>query len=123
MSSKQAIVALSTAEAEYVSATHTVKAIMWIRMFLSSVARPLSLPSVLNVDNQSTIHLLKDSRFHARTKHIAVRYHFIREAVENQEVRVQYCPTDDMTADILTKGLKGPRVVKLAGLLGLERST
>ena len=121
-SAKQHLVALSTAEAEYMAATNAMKTILWLRMFLGEIARPLYFPTQLFLDNQSAICLTKDSRYHARTKHIDARYHFIRETVERGEVKVDYCPTEEMPADVLTKGMNGPRTRWMAHLLGLRQA-
>ena len=74
---------------------------------------------VLNSDNQSAIALAKDDRFHARTKHIDIRFHFICYAIEKEKITLQYCPTEDMTADILTKALPSLKVKHFASALGL----
>ena len=62
-------------------------------------------PITVFEDNQSCISLAKNPTFHARTKHIDIRHHFVREAVENELIELVYCPTEEMIADILTKPL------------------
>ena len=57
-------------------------------------------------DNQGAIHLTRNPKFHNRTKHIDICYHFVREKVASEEICVAYCPTQDMLADIMTKGLQ-----------------
>jgi len=78
-SKKQSLVALSTTKAKYIAATHAAKEAMWIRMFLAKVARPLTRPTTLYCNNQSAISVLKNDQYHARTKHIDIRYHFIQD--------------------------------------------
>ena len=73
----------------------------------------------LNCDNQGAIALSKDNKFHARTKHIDIQYHFIREAVEDGKLAVAYIPTDDNTADIFTKALPKTKFKQFVELLGL----
>ena len=119
-SKKQGIVALSTTEAEYIAATHAAKEIIWLRSFLTEIARPLAHPTTLFCDNQGAIMLTKDSQYHARTKHIDMRFHFIREAAENGVLTLVYCPTEDMIADILTKALPRVKIVKFRDALGLH---
>ena len=85
-SKKQAVVSLSSTEAEYVAATHAAKEALWYRQFFREVSRPLSKPVLIYSDNQGAIALTKDDRYHARTKHIDIRYHFIREAVERNRL-------------------------------------
>jgi hypothetical protein len=76
---------------------------------------------ILYNDNQSAISLAHAElgQFHARTKHIDIRYHFIREKIENGTLKVIYCPTSEMTADILTKALAAFKFKLLVQALGL----
>ncbi len=67
---KQSIIALSTAEAEYIAATHAAKEVLWIRTLISNITQPLTLPTILYCDNQASIALMKDAQYHACTKHI-----------------------------------------------------
>lgn len=73
----------------------------------------------INEDNQGAIALAKDNKFHSRTKHIDLCYHFIHEAVEEGKITMKYIPTSDNIADIFTKPLPRPQFQKLVGLLGL----
>jgi hypothetical protein len=77
-SRKQELVTLSTAESEFVAATHAAKEAQWLRRFIGEVFQPLQQPTILYSDNQSAIALTKDGSYHARTKHIDIRYHYIR---------------------------------------------
>jgi hypothetical protein len=116
---KQQIIALSTVEAEYIAQAHATKEALWLRTFVSEIRDEPTRAITTNSDNQGAIALSKDNKFHARTKHIDVRYHFIREAVEDGKVSVVYIPTDDNPADIFTKPLgkaKFRRFVELSGL-------
>ena len=70
-------------------------------------------------DNQGTISLSKNPRDHSRTKHIDIKYHYVREAVKKSEIDVQYCETKRMIADTLTKGLPKPAFEKLRGLMNV----
>jgi hypothetical protein len=121
-SKKQPIVTLSTTKAEYVAATHAAKEALWIRMFISEIARPLTRPVTLYCDNQSAIAVSKNDRYHSRTKHIDICYHFIRDIAQRDLISVHYCPTSDMTANMLTKRLATPALAHLAGLVGLGRA-
>nr|GEW73389.1 retrovirus-related Pol polyprotein from transposon TNT 1-94 [Tanacetum cinerariifolium] len=78
----QKCVALSTTEAEYVAATEACKELLWLKRFLQELGFKQQRYAVL-CDNQSAIHLAKNSMFHKRTKHIDVRYHWIRDAIED----------------------------------------
>jgi hypothetical protein len=120
MSKKQELITLSTMEAEYVAATHAAKELLWLRRLLGEIFRPLKHPILLNCDNQSAIALTRsDGQFHARTKHIDIRWHFIKFCVDNDTIDISYCPTENMTADIFTKALSAQKVKKFTTALGL----
>ncbi|CDO68674.1 hypothetical protein BN946_scf184652.g1 [Trametes cinnabarina] len=121
-SKKQELVTLSTAESEYVATTHAAKEAVWLRRFIGEVFGPLAEPTTLYNDNQATIALTKDGSYHTRTKHIDVRYHFIRYSINAGSIRLLYCPTGDMTADILTKALPSVKVKHFAAALGLAQA-
>ena len=76
-------------------------------------------PLTLKADNQGAIALVKDNKFHARTKHIDLRYHFIREAVDNGKIKMEYIPTIENVADIFTKPLVRSRHEELTAKLGV----
>jgi hypothetical protein len=80
-SRKQDIVTLSTAEAEYVATTHASKEAIWLRRLISEPFPLSTSPTTLYCDNQAAIKLTIDDNYHARTKHIDIRYHFIRQVV------------------------------------------
>ena len=61
--------------------------------------------TVIYEDNQGAIELAKNAKYHNRTKHIDICHHFVRERVVSKEIKVIYCPTENMIADIMTKGL------------------
>ena len=74
-------------------------------------------------DNQSAIGMTKNPQFHGQSKHIAIKYHFVRDQVGKGTVKLKYCPTKEMVADMLTKGLPKNQFVKLrlmAGVTALE---
>jgi hypothetical protein len=119
-SKKQELVTLSTTEAKYVATTHAAKELIWFQHLLGEVFRPLKHPIVLHSDNQLAIALTHShGQFHARTKHIDVRWHFIHYSVENGSIELIYCPTEDMTADLLTKPLPSTKVKHFAHALRL----
>ena len=120
MSKKQELVTLSTMEAEYVAATHAAKELLWLRRLLGEIFRSLNHPILLHCDNQSAIALTRsDGQFHARTKHIDIRWHFIKFCIDDGTIAITYCPTENMTADILTKPLSIQKVKKFTTSLGL----
>lgn len=119
-SKRQEIVSLSTTESEYVAATHAAKEALWLRSLIGDLFDPITEPTTLFSDNQSAIALTKDHQYHARTKHIDVRFHFIRWVIEDGKLRLIFCPTSDMIADTLTKALPSPKVKHFASQLGLR---
>ena len=120
LSKKQPIVALSTSEAEYVALCSAVQETVWLRRLLSSIHVDVNCPTTIYEDNQGSIAMAKNPVSHARTKHIDIRFHYIREAVSNGIVTIFYCGTKDMLADILTKPLVRDRFQTLRQLIGME---
>ena len=116
---RQEIISLSTTESEYIAATYASKEALWLRSLISQLFDTQLTATTLFSDNQSAIALTKDHQYHARTKHIDIRFHFIRWIVENGSLRLIYCPTDEMIADSLTKALPSPKVKHFASELGL----
>ena len=119
-SRKQELVVLSTAEAEYIAATHATKEGIWLRQLIGELFGHSDDPTTLYCDNQAAITLATTDNFHARTKHIDIRYHFIRQEVDSGTFKLIYCPTEDMVADILTKALPGWKVKVHTTALGLR---
>jgi hypothetical protein len=121
-SKKQEIISLSTTKSKYVAVTHASKEALWLRSLISQTFGSVKEATILHSDNQSAIALTKDHRYHARTKHIDIRYHFIRWIIEDGHVKLIYCPTNDMLADTLTKPLPTTKVKHFAVNLGLRRA-
>ena len=119
-SKRQPTVALSTTEAEYMAASHSAKEAMWLRLLMADVGCMLDGATTIKCDNQGCIALAKNPKHHSRTKHIDVRHHFIREAIEDKVIELEYCPTEGMVADVLTKALARERHVMLTKAMGLE---
>ena len=89
-----------------------------MRHIMTELGSPPTLATIIYEDNQATISMTKNPQFHGRAKHIAIKYHFIREQV-NGMVKLNYCPTEEMTADILTKGLSRDQFVQLRRMTGM----
>lgn len=98
----RSIVALSSTEAEYIAATEAMKETIWLRGLLNE-PEVLEGEVVLYCDNQGAIQLCKNSVYHERTKHVDVRFHFIREVVSSGMVKLEKVHTDDNPADMATK--------------------
>ncbi|CAI7744094.1 unnamed protein product [Closterium sp. NIES-53] len=104
-SSKQELIALSSAEAEYIALCSATKEGLYLRELLEE-AKLAELPNfTLFCDNQSAIRIANKSGFANRTKHIALRYFFVKDEIEKGRLQLSYCPTSEMAADYLTKKL------------------
>jgi hypothetical protein len=121
-SRKQEIITLSTAEAEYVATTHAAKESIWLRRLIGPLFGHFNSPITLFCDNQAVLHLATDDNYHAQTKHIDICYHFIRQTISNKKIKIKYCPTEEMTADILTKALPKFKVVLHLQTLGIRQA-
>jgi len=110
-SKRQSVVALSTCEAEYMAAAEAVKEIIWIRWLLEELGFPQTGPTTLHMDNEAAIKLTKNPEYHARSKHIALRFHHLREKVLDGTIAPRYVPTKQNIADMLTKPLARPQMV------------
>jgi len=117
-SKKQACVALSTTEAEYVSAGSCCAQSLWIKQQLSDFGLNLSKIPLL-CDNTSAINLTKNPVQHSRTKHIEIRHHFIRDHVNNGDCEIQFVSTENQLADLFTKPLNKERFNFLRNELGI----
>jgi len=106
-STKQKLVVKSSTEAELVSASDESSAVIGVCNFVKGQGRELG-PAILHQDNQSTMVVIERGRFTGRnTKHVNVRYFFIKDRVEKGELEIKYLPTGSMIADGLTKPLQG----------------
>lgn len=92
-SQRQQSVTLSTTEAEYVAAAAAAKETMWLRKLMNDIGCRCKEATIIYIDNQSAIQLVKNPVYHKRTKHIDIRYHFLREKVEENELKVSYIPS------------------------------
>ena len=108
-------IAQSTSEAEYYAAGHASREIVWLRELLKQLGFEQLGPTPLMCDNKSTILMILNPVFHERTKHIGLKYHFIRQQLKSRTIEMVSVPTDDQLGDILTKPLA-------AGKFNLNRS-
>ena len=118
-SKKQTVVALSTCEAEYMALAATVQEGIYLAQLLSHIDKECTFePILIFDDNQSAIALSKDAGVkRQRSKHIDIRYHFIRSEITNGRVIVDYCPTSEMVADVMTKPSVKFKLEKFKGFL------
>lgn len=115
----QSVVALSSTKAEYIALSDVVKESIWLKGLISEMLGTL-FPSKVYCDSQSAIALSKNPSFHNRTKHIDVKFHYVREVVQNGELTVHKIGTVHNPADIMTKALANDRFEFLCDLLKLR---
>ena len=96
--------ALSMIEAEYVALSNASKDACWIKQLLKDLGQPQD-EVMINTDSQGAIALTKNLEQHPKMKHIDIWYHFMWDLIEKEVIKLEYCPTVDMVADILMKGL------------------
>lgn len=104
-SRKQQTVAISTTEAEYMSLAAAAQEAIWLRKLNHEIVGGSNRTIEIHCDNKSAIQLASTAMYHPRTKHIDVKYHFIREQIEMKSIAVKYVGTDDQIADVFTKPL------------------
>jgi hypothetical protein len=104
-SKQQAIVALSSCEAEYLSCTHCARQVIWLRSLFHELGFTQPHATILYCDNQGTVACTHDPHSHSRMKHIDIRAHFIRDCVNKLLIDVHHIPGTDNPADLLTKPL------------------
>jgi hypothetical protein len=104
-SKKQISVVLSTAEAEYIALSVTVREAMWLRKLLEDLFDHEMDSTIIHCDNQSCVKLSENPMFHDKSKHIEIKYHYIKDMVQSNTVHVQYLPTHEQIANIFTKPL------------------
>ena len=104
-SKKQTSFALSTVEAEYIALCLATQEAMWIRQLFNELDQPSSKPTLIMVDNQGAMAVAQNPVNHKQTKHIDIKYHYVRESVESGAIRLKYCPSKEMVADAMTKPL------------------
>jgi hypothetical protein len=120
-SNVQSIVALPTAEAEYMCLGHTMKQGLWLRSLLAELHYLSDSATVIFEDNESAIDLAYNPVHHKRSKHIHIKWHFVREKVAAQLFRIYPLDTSRMLADVFTKALaKTPFLTLVARMYGYE---
>lgn len=125
-SNKQTCVALSTAEAEYVALYAASQEAMWLQQLVSDLINKRVQQTAILEDSQSIICLAKYPLAYGRTKRVDIKYHFVRDLVEAEQIKLIYCASENMVADMLTKGLpikqfEGLRELTLNVLTEIEK--
>lgn len=109
-------------EAKYLTLSASTHEALWLHTLFLELGLPFQHSTNISIDNQGTISFAHNSGFHARSKHIDIWHHFIRENITSNKVSVTYCAIEDNTADILTKGLDRYKHEHLVELLGMCRA-
>jgi hypothetical protein len=121
-SRKQDSIAQSTAETKYIAASAASREAVWLRKLLLDLFNAKLEPTVIHCDNQSCIKLSENPMFHDRSKHIEMRYHYVRDMVQKNILSIQYVPTTEQTADILTKPLSLTKFLCFRDKLGVAEN-
>jgi hypothetical protein len=104
-SKRQATVALSTVEAEYVAMSRCAQQMTWMHSWLDEVEIEHSSPGIIRGDNRGAIALSKNSRDHGKVKHIDIRHHYIRDLLKSNAILIEQVSSTDNLADLFTKPL------------------
>ncbi|GAA0187040.1 hypothetical protein LIER_34328 [Lithospermum erythrorhizon] len=115
----QRCVALSTTEAEYIAITECCKELLWLKRFFEEIGIDQKRFTIL-CDSQSAIHLSKNPSLHSKSKHIQVRYHWIRDVIEEKQVFIEKVHTCDNGADMMTKVLPKGKHDTCCAIAGLD---
>ncbi|GAU31071.1 hypothetical protein TSUD_322080 [Trifolium subterraneum] len=119
-SKKELVVALSSCEAEYIAASLSTCQAIWLRNLIEEISLVKCNTVTLKVDNVSAINLAKNPIAHGRSKHIEMRFHYLREQVNNGNLALEYCKSEEQVADLFTKAVAVQVFQKLRGLMGME---
>ena len=114
------MVALSTYEAEYVAAATAACQVVWLRRLLGELTGAEAHPPALMVDNQPAIALAKNPVLYDRSKHIDVKFHFLRDCVDGGQIVIEFVKIGRQLTDVLTKPLGRLRLTELKKMIGIE---
>jgi hypothetical protein len=120
-SQKQRVVALSSCEAEYIAGATAACQGVWLSRLLADLVNAKVIAPLLYIDNKSALALAKNPVLHERSKHIDVRFHFIRDCISSGVIETDYIRTGDQLADLLTKPLPRERLLELRGRSGVVK--
>ena len=118
---KQKVVALSSCEAEYIATTTAATQALWLSRLLGELLGRKVDVVELKVNSKSALALAKNSVFHDRSKHTRIKYHFIRDCLEEGSIKANHIPTTEQLADILTKSLGKAKFEEMRERIGLKQ--
>jgi hypothetical protein len=113
-------VSLSTTEAEYTALASCIQECLYLKFLLLDLGFDIQKPIQIHEDNQSCIKIARNPALHAHSKHIDVKYFFVKELTESQVFNIEYCNTTNQVADIFTKALPKPTFERLRCLLQVK---
>jgi hypothetical protein len=119
MGVKEASYSCTIHNREYIAVAEVTSQAIWLRRILEEMGEIQDESSIIYCDNKSTIAITKNPLHHSRTKHIAIKYHFIRQPEATKQIQLEYCTTEDQIADIFTKALPRSRFELLRTMLGV----
>lgn len=119
-SSRQNPVALSSTEAEYMALTSAIQEAVWLLQLCAELRFDATIPLVIKCDNQSAIKLAESDGYRQRSKHIDIRFHYIRKKINDGTIKVEFLNTEKMVADSLTKAVPGNKNNFCAKSMGLK---
>jgi hypothetical protein len=118
-SRRQASVAVSTMEAEYMALYEATKEAVWLQRLVGDISGATPPFVEISEDNQSCIQYGENPKFHGRAKHVDTKYHFVREHLATGRIKLRWCPSDKMVADALTKGLARDAFARQVEAMGM----
>lgn len=120
LSKKRDCIAQSTVESKYVAIANNYTQVIWMKHMLKDIGVTFEELIVIYCDNTSTINMSKNLVMYSKTKHISIKYHFLRDKVVGKEVRLEYVSTKEQIVDIFTKTLPKDAFEYLRGMLGVQ---
>ncbi|PKI47658.1 hypothetical protein CRG98_031944 [Punica granatum] len=122
-SKKQEVVAQSTAEAEFITATAATNQAIWLRKLMTDLGMGSDHETEIFVDNQAALAISQNPVFHGKTKHFKLKFYYLREIQQSGEIKLVYCRTEDQMADLFTKSSHVGRFEHLRRMVGVCIST
>jgi hypothetical protein len=121
-SRKHESISQSTAEDEYIAASNFCREAMWLRKLVSRLFGENIETTIIHCDNHSCIKLIENLVFDDRSKHMDLKYHYIRDMVQRKVIKLKYIATDEHAAYIMTKPFPLTKFVHFRGKLGVEKN-
>ena len=112
-SKRQSIVTLSPTETEHVALSNAKQGAIWLQTLLNGMIFDQEKSTTMFEDNEGTIELVKNPSYYLQTKYNDINFHHTPDAVATKKIHLQYCPAQEVIADLLTKGLSRPHTVHL----------